>query len=181
MHSSTALLATILAVASSTAEAAEPTPPPANAVDPEARAAAEAMVERFVDSWNRADGAAYGENYWPDAELVDPSGAIHEGRAAIVNMHVELWAGPFKGTRQAGSVRRIRMLCPSAMVVDFDAVLSGVRGAPPGVQPPADGVLHAHLKHVMQKRSGQWKVIAARTRSSSLRPGKRNEHHPGGT
>ena len=31
---------------------------------------AAATVRSFVDSWNRADGTAYGENYWPDAELV---------------------------------------------------------------------------------------------------------------
>ncbi len=41
----------------------------------EADAAAQAMVNRFADSWNRADGAAYGENYWPEAELVDPAGS----------------------------------------------------------------------------------------------------------
>ena len=43
-------------------------------VPTDASVAAQAMVARFVDSWNKADGAAYGENYWPDAELVDPSG-----------------------------------------------------------------------------------------------------------
>ena len=48
----------------------------------EADVAAKAMVERFVDSWNRADGAASGENYWPDAELVNPSGVISQGQAA---------------------------------------------------------------------------------------------------
>ena len=42
--------------------------------DDEAQAAANAMVDRFVDSWNRADGAAYAQNYWPEAELVDPMG-----------------------------------------------------------------------------------------------------------
>jgi hypothetical protein len=34
------------------------------------------MVQRFSDPWNRADGVSYGENYWPEAELVDPSGMI---------------------------------------------------------------------------------------------------------
>ena len=62
-------------------------------VPKEAAASAHAMVQRFVDSWNRADGAAYGENYWPDAELVDPSGLISRGQAAIVQEHADLWGG----------------------------------------------------------------------------------------
>ena len=52
--------------------------------DSAAKAAAAAMVQRFADSWNRADGTAYGENYWPEAELVDPTGAIIDGQKAIV-------------------------------------------------------------------------------------------------
>jgi hypothetical protein len=48
----------------------------ADTPDKEALSAANAMVERFVDAWNRADGIAYGENYWAEAELVNPSGAI---------------------------------------------------------------------------------------------------------
>jgi hypothetical protein len=48
----------------------------ATQADRDAKAAADAMVERFADSWNRTDGAAYGENYWPEAELVNTSGDI---------------------------------------------------------------------------------------------------------
>src|SRR5690349_21080064 len=50
--------------------------PDAEAPDAEAASAAEAMLTRFVDSWNAADGLAYGEGYWDDAELVGPSGSI---------------------------------------------------------------------------------------------------------
>src|SRR3954471_7454115 len=99
--------------------------------DNDATAASQAMVKRFTESWNRADGAAYGENYWPDAELVDPSGAISSGRAAIVQEHVDLWGGPFKGSHVAGQVRCIRMLGSRFMLVDFDAELSGARNLPP--------------------------------------------------
>ena len=49
--------------------------------DKEAQAAAEQTVHRFVDSWNREDGKAYGENYWPDAELVIVDGEGHAGSA----------------------------------------------------------------------------------------------------
>lgn len=119
------------------------------------------MVARFVDSWNRADGAAYGENYWPDAELVNPSGVISRGQTAIVQEHVVLWAGIFKGRHVSGKVRRIRMLGPGYIMVDFDADLAGARQLPPGSPADAAGVLHNHLKHIMQRRRGVWKVLAA--------------------
>jgi uncharacterized protein (TIGR02246 family) len=130
-------------------------------VPPEANNAARAMVARFVDSWNRADGAAYGENYWPDAELVDPSGVIGRGQAAIVQEHGELWAGIFKGSHLVGQVRRVRMLGPTFMMVDFDTELSGLPQLPPGSPADAAGVLHNHLKHRMEFRQGTWKVLAA--------------------
>lgn len=127
----------------------------------EARRVADAMVARFVDSWNHADGAAYGENYWPEAELVDPVGVIIRGRAQIVQEHLDLWAGIFKGTHVAGRVRRVRMLGRDFMMVDFDADLAGVRDLPPGAAADSAGVLHNHLKHIMARRQGVWKVLAA--------------------
>jgi uncharacterized protein (TIGR02246 family) len=149
-----ALLLASIAVAPIGAQAAPPVPK-------EASVAAQAMVDRFVSSWNRADGAAYGENYWPDAELVDPSGVISNGRAAIVQEHVDLWAGLFKGSHVGGKVRRIRMLGSRFMLVDFDAELSGMRNLPPGSPADTSGVLRSHLKHVLEKRHGVWKVLAA--------------------
>lgn len=126
-----------------------------------AQAAAEAMVNRFVEAWNHADRALYGENYWPEAELVDPTGHIVNGRDAIVQEHVDLWAGPFKGSHMAGKVRRVQMLGPKYMIVDFDLELSAIRQLPPGGAADAKGVLRSHLKHVMEKRNGLWKVLSA--------------------
>src|ERR1700680_1230304 len=134
---------------------------PSAPADDEAQAVAKAMVKRFVNSWNRADGAAYGENYWPEAELVNPSGAIRSGRADIVQEHVNLWAGIFKGSRAAGKVHRIQRLGSNYMIVDFDVELSGVRQLPPGSPPIANGVLRNHLKHIMENRNGVWKVLSA--------------------
>ena len=129
--------------------------------DDEAQTAANAMVNRFVDSWNQADGAKYAENYWPEAELVDPVGRIVSGRTAIVQEHVDMWAGAFKGSHISGKVRRVQMLGSKFMVVDFDAEVSGVRDLPPGSPAGANALLRSHLKHVMEKRSGVWKVLSA--------------------
>jgi uncharacterized protein (TIGR02246 family) len=154
---STLFAVQLLAFVGPIAAVAQRDPP----VPKDVRQAAEAMVARFVASWNQADAAAYGANYWPEAELVDPSGVISSGQAAIVQEHVELWAGIFKGSHIRGKVRRIRMLGPAFMMVDFDADLAGVRQLPPGSPADAAGVLHNRLKHIMERRQGVWKVIAA--------------------
>lgn len=133
----------------------------AEAVPDGARAAANAMLNRFIDSWNHGDGQAYGENYWPEAELVDPSGAVVKGKAAIVQEHVDLWNGIFKGSHIRGKVREIRMLGPNFMMVDLDLEVSNVRQLPPGSPAYGDRTLRNHLKHILEKRQGAWKVIAA--------------------
>ena len=142
----------------------------AEAVSKEANAAAEAMVNRFVNSWNRADGPAYGENYWPEAELVDPTGTVVEGRAAIVQEHVDLWNGIFKGSHATGRIRKVSMLGTNCMMVDFDVELSDVRQPPPGSPANSGHVLRNHLKHILEKRNGKWKVIAAQNTFIAPKP-----------
>jgi len=130
-----------------------------------ANAASDALT-RFVDSWNRAAAgdvqapANYGDLYWPDAELVDPTGNIWNGQSAIQQMHVDLWHTAFKGSSVKGLVRRTRRLSPSLMIADFDLDLALFKEAPSG-STQSNGVVKAHLKHVMEKRGAVWKVVAA--------------------
>lgn len=133
----------------------------ASATSNEEQNVADSMISRFVESWNNADGAAYGEGYWPDAELVDPTGKIWKGRAAIAQMHVDLWKGIFKGSRQKATLRNIRRLGPNYMIVDIDLALSGVKELPPGAATDSEGVIHSHLKHILEKREGVWRIVSA--------------------
>jgi uncharacterized protein (TIGR02246 family) len=135
--------------------------PASQAPDDEATATADAMVKRFVDSWNAADGVAYGEGYWPDAELVDPSGQVWPGRSAIAQMHVDLWAGNFTGSRITGKTRRIQRLSPDFLIVDVDLELSNIQGLPPGGLADDAGVVRTHLKHILEKRDGVWRILSA--------------------
>lgn len=120
----------------------------AAAFNDEARAVANAMVHRFVD--------------WADAELVDPSGQVFEGRSAIVRTHEDIWRGIFRGTRQKAVIRRITVLAPTVIVVDLDLELAGVHGLPPGAPGSVNHPLKSHLKQIMQKRGATWKVLLAR-------------------
>ena len=139
---------------------------PAPLTDAEVVNAASDALARFVESWNRAaEGdvqapARYGDLYWPDAELVDPSGMIWNGQQAIQQMHVDLWRTAFKGSKVKGNVRKTRRLSPTLMIADFDLDLALFKTGPSG-SPQANGIVKAHLKHVMEKRGGTWKVVAA--------------------
>ncbi len=136
---------------------------------------ADQALKVFVDSWNRAsagntDGAqSYGTLYWPDAELVDPSGNIWSTSANIVQMHVDLWNTAFKGSTVTGVVRRTRQLSPTLMIADFNLDLKVVGPLPPSI-PNTNGIVKAHLKHVMEKRGAGWKVVAAQNTFDSGPP-----------
>ena len=151
---------------------------PAPLSDAEVVNAASDALARFVDSWNRAAAgdvqapALYGDLYWPDAELVDPSGMIWKGQSAIQQMHVDLWQTAFKGSNLKGSVRKTRRLSPTLMIADFNLDLALPKAAPSG-SGQANGLVKAHLKHVMEKRGGTWKVVAAQnTFYSDAAPGR---------
>jgi uncharacterized protein (TIGR02246 family) len=98
----------------------------------EMRAAAEELARTFTETWNRREGTAYGEAYWPDAELVDPTGQVWDGREAIAEMHIHLWNGPARKTKVSATVRRVRPIGAGAMIVDLDVDVSGFSPAPPG-------------------------------------------------
>lgn len=132
------------------------------AVQPaEMRTAAEQLARTFTDTWNSQNGAAYGEAYWPDAELVDPTGQVWDGRDAIAAMHVRLWNGPARNTRVCAKVRRVRPIGIAAMVVDLEVDVAGFSPAPPGAAVQHDGNVKARLKHVVEKRAGDWKIAAS--------------------
>lgn len=142
--------------------ASQPERPPTR----EQMLAAERLAETFASTWNRRDGEGYGEAYWPDAELVDPSGQVWNGRAAIIETHRDLWSGPAKATHMTARVRRVRALSPSLFVVDIDTSATGFSPPPPGA---SDGVVQTRLKHVVQKRGGEWKIVVSQNTFVSRR------------
>jgi uncharacterized protein (TIGR02246 family) len=136
---------------------------PGKELTAESTAIANAMLARWVDAWNRADGIAYGDEYWPDAELVAPNGQIESSRAAIVWGHVGAWSGDLKGSQVAGTVRRIQPLGPDFLLVDLTMELILALGPPPdaGLPVPDQKPIRAYLKHLLAKRAGTWRILFA--------------------
>jgi uncharacterized protein (TIGR02246 family) len=117
---------------------------------------ATAMLDSIVESFNREDGVAYGANYWPDADLVGFDGAVFEGRDAIIRNHVEMWAGPLKGAKIRGEVRKLLVLPLNVVVVDVNLA----RESDPTAGP-------ARIKFVMERRAEVWKIAAAQNTLTS--------------
>ncbi len=128
-------------------------------LSPEMKTAADALAQTFADTWNRRDGRGYGAAYWPDAELVDPTGRVWDGQRAIEQTHIDLWNGPASASRVEARVRRMGALGPTIMVVDLEVAVSGF--SPPGATASSDGKLSARLKHVVEKRGTEWKIVAS--------------------
>lgn len=138
----------------------------AQSQDAEVEKVASNALSRFIASWNRAAAgdslgyAQYRALYWPDADLVDPSGNVWNDQNGIVQMHVDLWNAPFKGSVVDGKLRKARRLSPTVLIADFDLSLKLVGPVPPG-SPGAGGPVKAHLKMVMTKRGKEWRVISS--------------------
>lgn len=128
--------------------------------EPDYKQAADQLATTFAMTWNAKDGPAYGTAYWPDAELVDPTGAVLDGRDAIVKSHEELWA-EMRDTTVSATVRRVRPLSPTLLVMDITVVVSGFPGPPPGATADARGDVYTNLKHVAERRGEEWKILVS--------------------
>ena len=143
--------------------------------DPEVDKVASTALSTFIASWNRAaagDSLGYSQYrslYWPDADLVDPSGNVFNDQNGIVQMHVDLWKAPFKGSVVDGKVRKARRLSPTVLVADFDLTLK-LAGPPPPSGPGSSGPVNAHLKMVMSKRGTEWRTISSQNTFFSIAP-----------
>ena len=155
-----------LGIAKSSAFSDRTRPQPASASNEEQSAVGTRLANTFADTWNRRDGRAYGNAYWPDAELVDPSGQVWSGRGAIIQTHIDLWNGPAKATLMTAHVRRVRALSPSLLVVDIDTSATGFAPPPKGAP---NGIVQTRLKHVVQKRNGEWKIVSSQNTFISQR------------
>ena len=76
-------------------------------------------------------------------------------------MHVALWDGPARDTNVTASVRSVRRLSETLSVIDLDAVVTGFSPAPPGAMNDASGAVRTRLKHVIERRGDDWKIVAS--------------------
>lgn len=112
-------------------------------------------LTQLAEAWNRADGAAYGACFTPDADYVDVTGQHTQGAEAIGQLHQWLFDGPLKGMRldSSGSTVRLRLLTPEVAVV-----VSAGGGTGPDSQVPEDR--RSVNTTVLHKTPHGWRIAA---------------------
>ena len=68
------------------------------------------LIQRLEDSWNSADGEAFGRAFTEDADLARHRGDYHRSREAIAKGHHAIFNSIYKDSRVAYELLRARAL-----------------------------------------------------------------------
>jgi uncharacterized protein (TIGR02246 family) len=122
-----------------------------------AKSNAQQAADHFAESWNDGDAAGLANAYAADGVLLDPSGNLARGRAAIEANFSMLLKGPMKGTRTRIEVGDARQLAPDVIFADATQRVSGIQGLP-GI--PSE--LEFHVAAILKEEGGHWYFLDGR-------------------
>ena len=88
-------------------------------------------------------------------------GELYQGRTAIIQLHLQILEGPYKGSHTTMSIRRITQLGDGIALIETDNEVSGFQALPPGVVATSAGILRTRLRYIARKQGGGWKIISA--------------------
>jgi uncharacterized protein (TIGR02246 family) len=114
-----------------------------------------ALVDRFMDAWNRHDARAFAAVFAEDADFTNWRGTSASGRSKIEEFHAPLFATIFKDSHLRQSAIRTRLLRPDVAVVDVPWEMSGVLDVEGNRRPDRHGL----LDFVMAKGDRQWQIV----------------------
>jgi uncharacterized protein (TIGR02246 family) len=122
--------------------------------------AIEAILVSWEAAWAAKDVSAMVAHYTEDVDWVNPLGGILSGREEIRAVHEFLFGGPFAGSTQTATVRRIEALTGNIMVVDLDVTLTGYQSLLPGLVAFEPGVVRVRVKWIVVREGSAWRVSA---------------------
>jgi uncharacterized protein (TIGR02246 family) len=103
----------------------------------------------------------------PDGDLINPFGRVARGRAEVEKLFADEHSAMMKGTTFKVESEAVRLLGPSAAVMDWDAAVVGMTGPDGKAIPPFKN----HVTIVLMKQGDTWWVAAARPVSYPPPPG----------
>jgi uncharacterized protein (TIGR02246 family) len=126
-----------------------------------------ARGQEFVAAWNRDDAKGMAALWAPDGDLINPFGRVARGRAEVEKLFADEHSAMMKGTTFKVESEAVRLLGPSAAVMDWDADVIGMTGPDGKAMPPFKN----HVTIVLMKQGDTWWVAAARPISYPPPPG----------
>lgn len=126
-------------------------PDPASAAPPPPEFAA--VLDQLERAWNAADGTAFAEAFWPDADFTVWDGFQLDRTDAIARDHT--WAftdGPRAGSTARFVLTRVRSLTPDVAILHSLATITDSGGTGEQTLAVPRGVVH--------RRDGQWRFVS---------------------
>jgi uncharacterized protein (TIGR02246 family) len=141
--------------------AATPLPMEAQtALNPAQTRAIEALLASWEAAWAAKDVSAMVAHYTEDVDWVNPLGGVLSGRQQITDVHNVLFAGPFAGSTQTGTIRRAVSLTGAIMLVDLDVTLTDYQWLLPGLVAYEPGEVRVRVKWIVVREGAAWRIMA---------------------
>ena len=109
------------------------------------------VIKQLEDSWNTANGEAFGEAFTEDADFIAIRGDYHQGREAIAKGHHAIFNSIYKDSRATYELIRARALSDGVILAQTRSDLS----APSG---PLAGEHSSVSTLVLVRDEGAWQV-----------------------
>ncbi|MBV9359356.1 MAG: SgcJ/EcaC family oxidoreductase [Chloroflexi bacterium] len=121
----------------------------------ELAAAAQSLVDGYVDAWNQGDGAGFARAFATDADFTSIRLDRVRGRQAIGEAHQHIFDTVYRGTRIAAQVEPASVRPLGLDYVEFlvDARMTSASGLPFGPR-------HAHAMVVAERQPEGWRIVA---------------------
>src|SRR3989475_7344459 len=130
------------------------------------KAAVRAVIERFIDSWNRHDMRTLAALFTQDADFVDVFGNWFEDRTAIEQALTQRHATVFQNSRFTEKRVAVRFHKPDLAIVHAVIELSGAINRQGQQLPPGLGVITSVIEEVR----GGWRIIALQNTAVAAPP-----------
>ena len=138
-------------------------PATAQPTQSELRAAASALVDRFMAAWSQSDAQALAALFAADADFINPWGTKAVGRDEIAAFYAGAFKSGFAGSKGTGDLVSVRAIAPDLMLIDARWRIAGAK-MPDGA-PRADeqGILVA----LVGRTANGWQILALRENASA--------------
>jgi uncharacterized protein (TIGR02246 family) len=114
-----------------------------------------AVMDRFVDAWNRHDAKAFAAVFAEDADFTNWRGTGASGRSKIEDFHAPIFATIFKNSHLGYTAIKIRLIRCDIAAVDVHWEMTGAMDAQGNPKSNRQGLLN----FVLAKNAGEWQIL----------------------